>query len=90
LPEGKRSPPPATPSFKVENTNTANQSRRRIDALIQKIQYLIRIYASTFLLFFSQRLVGPRRRVPIMKHSHLVRVTRLSHPKEFEFSQKAT
>jgi len=25
-----------------------------------------------------------------MKHSHLVRVTRLSHPKEFEFSQKAT
>jgi hypothetical protein len=42
--------------------------------------------ASTFLLFFSQRLAGPRRRVPIMKHSHIVRVTRLSHPEEFEFA----
>jgi len=37
-------------------------------------------------MFFSKRLVGPRRRVLLMKHSHLVRVTRLSHPKEFEFS----
>ena len=30
--------------------------------------------------------MGPRRRVPIMKHSHLVRVTRLTHPEEFDFS----
>ena len=44
--------------------------------------------ASTLLRFlcsFRRGLVGPRRRVPIMKHSHLVRVTRLSHPKAFEF-----
>ena len=45
--------------------------------------------ASTLLRFlcsFRRGLVGPRRRVPIMKHSHIVRVTRLSHPKEFDFS----
>jgi hypothetical protein len=30
--------------------------------------------------------VGPRRRVPVMKHSPIVRVTRLSHPKEFNLS----
>jgi hypothetical protein len=58
---------------------------------------LLRIYfslnlscfpASTLLRFlcsFRRGLVGPRRRVPVMKHSHIVRVTRLSHPKEFEF-----
>jgi hypothetical protein len=43
------------------------------------------MYSSLFLIF-SQRLVGPRRRVPLMKHSHLVRVTRLSHPKAFDLS----
>ena len=45
--------------------------------------------ASTLLRFlcsFRRGLVGPRRRVPIMKHSHNVRVTRLGHPKEFEFA----
>ncbi len=39
-----------------------------------------------FLCSFRRGLVGPRRRVLIMKHSHIVRVTRLSHPKEFDFA----
>ena len=90
LPEGKRPPPPATPSFRVENTNTANQNPISLYAYIRKIKRIkifpaIHFYAFRLLLSscsFRRGLVGPRRRVPIMKHSHLVRVTRLSHPKD--------
>ncbi len=94
LPEGKRPPPPATPSFRVENTNTANQNPISLYAYIRKIKRIkifpaIHFYAFRLLLSscsFRRGLVGPRRRVPIMKHSHLVRVTRLSHPKTFGFA----